>query len=137
MSAPTAEIAIINCSTKELTALALASALRHGGLPVTVIDCESTDGSVPYFRQLQRQMNFKISHLPLRRHGMTLDRLFLEATCDRLLLLDSDAELKPDQQIGEDAQKIIARDAVNGFLFQLAKIGVWKKVAADAGVKPE
>ncbi len=93
MSAPTAEIAIINCSTKELTALALASALRHGGLPVTVIDCESTDGSVPYFRELQRQMNFKISHLPLRKHGMTLDRLFLEATCDRLLLLDSDAEI--------------------------------------------
>jgi peptide/nickel transport system substrate-binding protein len=27
----------------------------------------------------------------------------------------------------KDAQRIIARDAVNGFLFQLAKIGVWKK----------
>ena len=45
MPARTAEIVIINCSTKELTALALVSALRHGGLPVTVIDCESTDGS--------------------------------------------------------------------------------------------
>ncbi|CAN5922357.1 ABC transporter substrate-binding protein [soil metagenome] len=27
----------------------------------------------------------------------------------------------------KDAQRIIARDAVNGYLFQLAKIGVWKK----------
>ena len=27
----------------------------------------------------------------------------------------------------KEAQRIVARDAVNGFLFQLAKIGVWKK----------
>jgi peptide/nickel transport system substrate-binding protein len=27
----------------------------------------------------------------------------------------------------KEAQRIIARDAVNGFLYQLAKIGVWKK----------
>jgi peptide/nickel transport system substrate-binding protein len=27
----------------------------------------------------------------------------------------------------KQAQRIVARDAVNGFLFQLAKIGVWKK----------
>ena len=30
-------------------------------------------------------------------------------------------------QLLKEAQQIIARDAVNGFLFQLAKIGVWKK----------
>ena len=50
MPAPSAEIVIINCSTRELTALALVSALRHGGLPVTVIDCESTDGSIEFFQ---------------------------------------------------------------------------------------
>lgn len=33
---------------------------------------------------------------------------------------------KRDELLRE-AQRIIARDAVNGFLFQLAKIGVWKK----------
>ena len=27
----------------------------------------------------------------------------------------------------KDCQRIIARDAVNGYLYQLAKIGVWKK----------
>jgi peptide/nickel transport system substrate-binding protein len=30
-------------------------------------------------------------------------------------------------QLLQEAQRIISRDAVNGFLFQLAKIGVWKK----------
>lgn len=30
-------------------------------------------------------------------------------------------------QLLKDAQRIIAEDAVNGYLFQLAKIGVWKK----------
>jgi glycosyltransferase involved in cell wall biosynthesis len=93
MTARTAEIVIINCSTKELTALALVSALRHGGLPVTVIDCESTDGSVEFFGKLQRKLSFNLVHLPLRRHGVTLDRVFRETKHDALLLLDSDAEI--------------------------------------------
>ena len=93
MPARSAEIVIINCSTKELTALALVSALRHGGLPVTVVDCESTDGSVEFFRKLQQQLSFRLAHLPLRRHGVTLDRIFRETSCDALLLLDSDAEI--------------------------------------------
>jgi len=93
MPARTAEIVIINCSTKELTALALLSALRHGGLPVTVVDCESTDGSVEFFRTLQQQLSFRLVRMPLRRHGVTLDRIFRETPCDALLLLDSDAEI--------------------------------------------
>ena len=93
MAARAAEIVIINCSTRELTALALVSALRHGGLPVTVIDCESTDGSVEYLKALQRSLPFEIAHLPLKRHGVTLDRVFRETTCDALLVLDSDAEI--------------------------------------------
>ena len=31
------------------------------------------------------------------------------------------------EELLKEAQRIVARDAVNGFLFQLAKIGVWKK----------
>jgi glycosyltransferase involved in cell wall biosynthesis len=93
MPAPTAEVVIINCSTKEFTALALVSALRHGGLPVTVIDCESSDGSVAFLRELQRQLSFKLAHLPLRPHGATLDRVFRESASDTILLLDSDAEI--------------------------------------------
>jgi hypothetical protein len=93
MAARAAEVVIINCSTRELTALALVSAQRQGGLPVTVIDCESTDGSVDYLKALQRTFPFEIAHLPLKRHGVTLDRVFRETTCDALLLLDSDAEI--------------------------------------------
>jgi len=93
MPAHTAEIVIINCSTKELTALALMSALRHGGLPVTVVDCASTDGSAEFFRKLQRRLAFNLAHLPLNRHGVTLDRIFRDTTRDALLLLDSDAEI--------------------------------------------
>ena len=93
MPARTAEIVIINCSTRELTALALVSALRHGGLPVTVIDCESTDGSVEFFHKLQQRLSFNLAQLPLNRHGVTLDRIFRDTTRDALLLLDSDAEI--------------------------------------------
>ena len=93
MPARSAEIVIINCSTRELATLALVSALRHGGLPVTVIDCESNDGSVEFFRRLQQQLPFNLAQLPLRPHGVTLDRIFSETSRDALLLLDSDAEL--------------------------------------------
>lgn len=93
MAARNAEVVIINCSTRELTALALISALRQSDLPVTVIDCESTDGSVQFLRQLQRQFAFRLEQRPLARHGMTLDRIFRETTADTLLLLDSDAEI--------------------------------------------
>jgi glycosyltransferase involved in cell wall biosynthesis len=99
MAARAAEVVIINCSTRELTALALVSALKHGGLPVTVIDCESTDGSVDYLKALQRSLPFEIAHLPLKRHGVTLDRVFRETTHDALLLLDSDAEILDPQLV--------------------------------------
>jgi glycosyltransferase involved in cell wall biosynthesis len=99
MSARDAEVIIINCSTKELTALALVSALRHGRLPVSVIDCESTDGSVELFRQLQSTFDFRLEALPLARHGVTLDRIFRATTRDTLLLLDSDAEILDPQLV--------------------------------------
>jgi hypothetical protein len=46
----TIEAVIINCSTKEQTTLALVSALQHGRLPVTVIDCQSTERQQRVFR---------------------------------------------------------------------------------------
>jgi glycosyltransferase involved in cell wall biosynthesis len=87
------EAIIVNCSTREQTTLALVSALRHARLPVTVIDCESTDGSPAFFRALQERLPFRLAQMPLRRHGETLDRLFRESDRDALLLVDSDAEI--------------------------------------------
>ena len=78
-----AEAIIINCSTKEQTTLALVSALRHARLPVTVIDCESTDGSLAFFRRLRDRLPFDLAEMPLRRHGDSLDRLFRERTAMR------------------------------------------------------
>ena len=124
-----AEIAIINCSTKELTALALVSALRHGGLPVTIIDCESTDGSVDYFRHLQQQLNFTLTHLPLRRHGETLDRLFREAKCDTLLVLDSDAEILDPQLVPRMMASLAPGTYGSGFLH----VGEWLGAEHDGG----
>ncbi|MEO8344861.1 MAG: hypothetical protein ABI607_04120 [Betaproteobacteria bacterium] len=116
MPAINAEIVIINCSTKELTALALVSALRNGSLPVTVIDCESTDGSVEFFRELQRQLTFKLAHLPLRRHGVTLDRIFNETARDTLLLLDSDAEILDPQLVPRMLAALTSGTYGSGFL---------------------
>jgi hypothetical protein len=131
MPARTAEIVIINCSTREFTTLALVSALRHGGLPVTVIDCESTDGSFEFFRRLQRKLPFKLAQLPLRRHGATLDRMFREARCDSLLLLDSDAEILDAQLVPRMLAALRPGAYGSGFLHA----GEW--LAADQGVGPE
>src|SRR5258706_14696255 len=88
-----AEAIIINCSTREHSLLALASAVRHASLPVTLIDCESTDGSVPFFRRIAETLPFELRQMPLARHGDTLDRLFGETDRDALLLIDSDAKI--------------------------------------------
>ena len=116
MSARNAEVVIINCSTRELTALALLSALRHSGLPVTVIDCESTDGSVEFLQRLQQQLPFALAHLPLRRHGVTLDRIFRETGRDALLLLDSDAEILDPRLVPAMQEALTPGTCGSGFL---------------------
>jgi glycosyltransferase involved in cell wall biosynthesis len=116
MSARDAAVIIINCSTKELTALALISALRNGGPPVTVIDCESTDGSVEFFRQLQPRFTFRLETLPLARHGVTLDRIFRATTRDTLLLLDSDAEILDPHLVPRMLDALVPGTYGSGFL---------------------
>lgn len=96
VSAPARAI-IINCSTRVVTTLALMSALRHANMPVLLIDCESTDGSWHWFETLAQQHSFDMLRMPLKPHGKTLDRIFLETGDDNLLLIDSDLEiLRPD-----------------------------------------
>jgi len=116
MSARDAEVIIINCSTKELTALALISALRNGGPPVTVIDCESTDGSVEFFRHLQSRFSFRFETRPLARHGVTLDRIFRATTRDTLLLLDSDAEILDPHLVPRMLDALVPGTYGSGFL---------------------
>ena len=87
---------IINCSTKMVTTLALMSALRYAGMPVLLIDCESTDGSREWFERLATTHQFDMIDARLRPHGDTLDQLFLASKDQSLLLIDSDLEILDD-----------------------------------------
>jgi hypothetical protein len=84
---------IINVGTKWISTLALMSALRFLSMPVTLIDCDSHDGSIEHFSRLRAQHDFSVVRLPLRPHGLTLDSVFSELRAERVWLLDSDAEI--------------------------------------------
>jgi hypothetical protein len=86
---------IINCGTKWVTSLALASVVAHTDCPVLVIDCESKDGSAFHFERLARRcgLDFHWLRWPLRSHPDALDALFRSVPSDFVLLVDSDVEL--------------------------------------------
>jgi len=87
---------IINVSTRDVSTLALASALRYSGMPVLLIDCEvpgSDDGSFEHFSRLQERLNFDLLRAPLRRHSEALDWIFTEIPVEKVLLVDSDVEI--------------------------------------------
>jgi hypothetical protein len=87
---------IINCSTKAVSTLALMAAARFAGMPILLIDCESTDGSLDWFRVMQSQVTFDLISAPLKPHGKTLDEIFCASNDDALLLVDSDLEILQD-----------------------------------------
>ena len=92
---------IINCSTKAVTTLALLSALKYANMPVLLIDCESTDGSVAWFESLRTTYTFDFLQAPLRPHGETLDVIFGASNDDAILLVDSDLEILRDDIVPE------------------------------------
>jgi hypothetical protein len=87
---------IINCGTKWVSSLALASTLAHVDCPVLVIDCESEDGSRAHFRKLAQDHGLRFDWLswPLRPHPDALQKLFAHIRAEHVLLVDSDVELK-------------------------------------------
>ncbi|HEX9100597.1 MAG TPA: hypothetical protein VF997_00265 [Polyangia bacterium] len=89
---------IINVGTRLPTTLALLSALRHAGMPVLLVDCESKDDSLAWFTRLMATHDFDLLCAPLKPHGRTLDWLFANVRAEQLLLVDSDVEL-----LGPDA----------------------------------
>jgi hypothetical protein len=86
---------IINCGTKWVTSLALASVVANTDCPVLVIDCESKDGSRLHFERLAQASGLRFDWLrwPLRRHPDALDALFASIPSDLVLLVDSDVEV--------------------------------------------
>lgn len=84
---------IINHNTRAVTFLALLSALRHAQVPLLLVDCASTDGSMDFFTAKMHQYDFDLLQAPLHKHGLTLDRLFGQLNDEQVLLIDSDAEI--------------------------------------------
>jgi hypothetical protein len=99
--APAREQAIIiNVGTRLPTTLALLSALRHAGMPVLLVDCESKDDSLAMFGALMERERFDLLSLPLRPHGRTLDVLFRQVRAEKILLVDSDLEILGPEILG-------------------------------------
>ena len=84
---------IINHNTKLVTTLALLSTLRYASMPVLLVECESSDGSLEHFQSMMGHNKFDIVKAPLRTHGQTLDWIFEHVLSDKILLVDSDLEI--------------------------------------------
>ena len=107
LAAAPARAIIINCSTKAVSTLALMSAIRYANMPVLLIDCESTDGSLDWFTQLMQTHHFDMLSMPLQLHGKTLDVLFQQTNDQSLLLLDSDLEIRDAEVIERVCQAML------------------------------
>lgn len=112
---------VINVGTQYLSTLALLSIKKNTALPVLLIDCppNDTDGSFVYFKNLLNSIDFNLLQLPLKTHGSTLDYIFKNIKSERILLLDSDAE-------------IVSKSMIDFLLLQSRKVGYF-----GAGFKHE
>lgn len=125
---------IINCRTRAVTTLALMSALRHANMPVLLIDCESTDGSWPWFAALAEKHGFDMLRLPLQPHGKTLDGIFRASRDDALLLVDSDLEILREDVVPAMRQALQAPNVYGaGFLHQGGDMSVHADIKANVG----
>lgn len=128
---------IINCSTKWVSSLALASAIRHASYSVLVVNCGSQDGSPAHFEELARRTGWTFAWLewPLHQHGHTLDRLFQEIGADRVMLLDSDAEILDFEPAAAMATALDRNEAAygSGFLQRECWLGTQHGVRNLAG----
>ncbi|MFP5370241.1 MAG: hypothetical protein ACLGI3_05775 [Actinomycetes bacterium] len=85
---------VINAHTDLVTTRALLSAVELGGQPVLLVNCDPPAASSEHFDRLAERHGIDVLEAPLKLHGQTLDRLFTELRDERVLLLDSDAELR-------------------------------------------
>ena len=99
---------IINCGTKWVSSLALASTLRHARYPTLLIDCESHDGSREHFRTLASEQRWVFHWLdwPLQAHGAALDALFKAVNAESILLVDSDVEILDAKPVCSMAERL-------------------------------
>jgi hypothetical protein len=84
---------VINVDTDVAAAVALGSIQKLTSLPALLVNCDPTDLSRAIFETLRLRWGFDVVEQPVRTHGATLDWLFQNPQADKVLLLDSDAEL--------------------------------------------
>lgn len=84
---------IINVNTDLVATRALLSALEVVRDPVLLVNCEPTEAGQRHFGQMADRFGFDLIEAPRRTHGDTLDWLFASLRDERMLLLDSDAEV--------------------------------------------
>ncbi len=80
--------------TRELSTLALFSALRYSDFPIVLVNCDPPSLSdFDYFKRLQSKYDFHLVNWPLNSHGKTLDKVFTSFEVENILCIDSDVEI--------------------------------------------
>jgi len=89
-----ARTVVINAHTDLVATRALLSAAEVAGQPVLLVNCDPPAASTAHFDLVADRYGIDVVDAPLKLHGQTLDWLFAELGDERLLLLDSDAEIR-------------------------------------------
>jgi hypothetical protein len=85
---------VIGIDTRVFTTLAVASAARHLGIPLLLVDGYSNDGSFETLQTLDLPVQSFLIRMQRRVHGLLIDVLMRELRTKRVLLIDSDVEVK-------------------------------------------
>jgi hypothetical protein len=85
---------VINIDTRVFTTLAVASAARQLRIPLLLIDGYSSDGSYETLQMLDLPVESYLIRMSRRVHGLLIDLLMSELRAKRVLLIDSDVEVK-------------------------------------------
>jgi hypothetical protein len=85
---------VIGIDTRIFTTLAVVSAARHLGIPLLIIDGYSNDRSYETLRELDLPVESWLIRMERRIHGIFIDKLMRELKAARVLLIDSDLEVR-------------------------------------------
>jgi hypothetical protein len=109
---------VINVNTDLVAARAILSAKAFSSDPLLVINCEPTDSGRATLARLMQTYEFDLLEAPLRLHGDCLDWLFTNLDDERLLLLDSDAEIRDPTLVARLHSKLDHEEAFGaGFIW--------------------
>jgi hypothetical protein len=85
---------VIGIDTRIFTTLAVASAAQHLRIPLLIVDGYSNDGSFETLRELNLPTEAWLIRMERRTHGIFIDKLMRELKAARVLLIDSDLEVR-------------------------------------------